>query len=110
MALIHCPECSREVSEAAAACPACGHPISAGGAAVSVLHTPKSRGVYIVLGLLFGLLGVHNFYANRRVQGAMQLLITLALGWLIVGLVVSGLWALIDVIGVELDGDGEPMR
>jgi hypothetical protein len=29
MALIKCPECSNEVSSAAAACPKCGHPIIA---------------------------------------------------------------------------------
>jgi len=27
MALIDCPECSKEVSESAASCPHCGHPI-----------------------------------------------------------------------------------
>jgi hypothetical protein len=30
MALIKCPECGREVSEAAVACPGCGYPIAAG--------------------------------------------------------------------------------
>ena len=29
MALIRCPECSREVSSQAPACPACGYPIQA---------------------------------------------------------------------------------
>jgi TM2 domain-containing membrane protein YozV len=29
MPLMKCPECSREVSSAAAACPGCGHPIAA---------------------------------------------------------------------------------
>ena len=28
MALIHCPECGREVSRAAAACPQCGYPVA----------------------------------------------------------------------------------
>lgn len=28
MALIHCPECDRQVSTQAAACPGCGHPIA----------------------------------------------------------------------------------
>src|SRR6185369_3206241 len=30
MALIACPECSREVSSAAPACPACGFPVASG--------------------------------------------------------------------------------
>ena len=29
MALIHCPECSQEVSDQAAACPHCGYPLQA---------------------------------------------------------------------------------
>jgi len=33
MALIHCPECRREVSDQAAACPGCGHPIKPGALA-----------------------------------------------------------------------------
>ena len=28
MALIHCPECGREISDQAAACPGCGFPLS----------------------------------------------------------------------------------
>ncbi|KQR50267.1 zinc ribbon domain-containing protein [Acidovorax sp. Leaf160] len=32
MALIRCPECSREVSSHAPACPGCGYPIQAGTA------------------------------------------------------------------------------
>lgn len=31
MALIPCPACARQVSEAAVACPNCGHPIAGGG-------------------------------------------------------------------------------
>ena len=27
MALIHCPECGREISDKAAACPGCGYPL-----------------------------------------------------------------------------------
>lgn len=41
MALIKCPECSREVSSAAAACPQCGHPINA--APVAVPWAPPSH-------------------------------------------------------------------
>ena len=32
MALIPCPACARQVSEAAVACPNCGHPIAGGPA------------------------------------------------------------------------------
>ncbi|WP_296173213.1 hypothetical protein [uncultured Brevundimonas sp.] len=35
MALIPCPACARQVSEAAVACPNCGHPIAGGPAGSS---------------------------------------------------------------------------
>ena len=36
MALIHCPECVREVSDQATACPHCGYPLQNRGAASSL--------------------------------------------------------------------------
>lgn len=39
MALIHCPECDREISEKAAACPHCGYPVKPAAAeAYSLTH------------------------------------------------------------------------
>ena len=43
---------------------------------IVVTHA-KSRGVYIILGLFFGCLGIHNFYAGRNGVGVAQLLITI---------------------------------
>lgn len=45
MALIACPACSRQVSEAAVACPGCGHPIAGereGGTFKSALTRPDA--------------------------------------------------------------------
>lgn len=89
MALITCPECQREISDQAAACPLCGFPISGApkdarfDAAPHVVTVRKSRGVYIVLGLLFGLLGIHNFYAGYYALAIVQLLVTVFLWWTI---------------------------
>jgi len=41
MALMRCPECSREVSSHAPACPGCGYPIQS-GAAPSPQHGPNA--------------------------------------------------------------------
>lgn len=69
---------------------------------VVVVTPTKSRGVYIILGLFLGSLGIHNFYAGHYRAGAGQLIITLTLGWIIIGLVLSGLWALSDVCTVTM--------
>jgi TM2 domain-containing membrane protein YozV len=69
---------------------------------------PKcSRVAYILLGLFLGLLGVHNFVAGRSGAGLTQLLITLLTGWLFgVTLVLVGVWVLIEICVVTIDGAG----
>ena len=65
----------------------------------------KSRGVYVLLALLLGGLGIHNFYAGRFGCAIAQLLITLLTGWLIIPLLIVGLWALIEACIVTTDGE-----
>lgn len=72
------------------------------------LDPRKSRGVYIVLALLLGGLGIHNFYAGRFGTAIAQLLITLLTGWLIIPLFIVGVWALIDACAITTDGRGRP--
>jgi TM2 domain-containing membrane protein YozV len=69
----------------------------------------KSRGVFIILGLLFGYLGIHNFYAGYYGRGAIQVVITAVLGWIYVGFVITIVWALIELITVKTDAQGNPM-
>lgn len=68
--------------------------------------TGKSRVVYVLLGLFFGCFGIHNFYATRTKFAVIQLIITVVLGWLIIGVVITGIWALAEVITVTEDGEG----
>lgn len=75
-----------------------------------IVKTTKSRGVYIILGLIFGLLGFHNFYIGRFQRGAFQLLCTVILGWFVVGLVITTVWVLIDLFTVTQDGHGDPLN
>lgn len=76
---------------------------------VLIVRATKSRGVYIILGLFFGLLGIHNFYAGHNGRGAAQLIITLLLGWLFIGVVITFLWSLVEIISETQDGDGQRM-
>ena len=130
MPLIQCPDCSTQVSDQAQACPSCGYPIakkvsgdiarefgvvdytrraSVGPQTIAVVKSAKSRGVYIILGLFLGCLGIHNFYAGYHGRGAAQLIITLLLGWFIIGLVITGLWALIEICSVTEDAAGDKL-
>lgn len=73
---------------------------------VQIVRTAKSRGTYIILGILFGMLGIHNFYAGRYMRGSLQLASTCLLGWFVVGLFITAFWVLIDLFNVTEDGEG----
>ena len=70
MALIQCPECGTEVSEAAAACPKCGHPLKATPAGGVNPRDPVHLigiilGAIILIGLV--LFGVQQPRGSRKV-------------------------------------------
>jgi TM2 domain-containing membrane protein YozV len=126
MALIRCLDCGKEVSTETLACPSCGRPVRSGQAICPphsgtpqsansdhatpvVIRAVKSRGVFIILGLLLGYLGIHNFYAGYYGRGLIQVGITALLGWLYVGFVITIVWALIELITVKTDAQGNAM-
>lgn len=109
-----CWQCQRLVAPTAQVCPTCGAREPARAAAtvppsVVLVQARKSRGLFIVLGLFLGCLGIHNFYAGYYAKGAVQLAITIVLGWVIVGLVITAVWALIEIITVTEDANGQAM-
>lgn len=111
-----CRQCHRLVAPDAEVCPTCETPWPAAPAAaptappgVLIVQARKSRGLFIVLGLFLGCLGFHNFYAGYYAKGAIQLVVTLVLGWVIVGLVITAVWALIEIIVVTTDAQGHAM-
>lgn len=81
MALIHCPECSKKISDKATSCPSCGFPIAMASVENSTtnsksgtLQISKSRGTYIIIGLIFGAIGFHNFYSGHYIQGTIKII------------------------------------
>jgi TM2 domain-containing membrane protein YozV len=68
----------------------------------------KNRMTFIVLGVLLGAFGAHNFYAGYRGKGVAQLLITLiSLGF---ASPMTWIWAVIDVWTVDRDAKGIKFR
>jgi TM2 domain-containing membrane protein YozV len=85
----------------------------------ALVKPAKSRGIFIILGLLFGGTGAHNFYAGHLGVGFVQLLMTFIIAasaiidpgsliWLIFSVLLV-LWVLWDVFSTEKDGDGDPL-
>lgn len=86
------------------------------GAAILEHLGAKSRTVYVVLALLLGGFGIHNFYAGRTGIAITQLLImlfSLATSFLLVPILFMlaiAFWAFLDAICVDRDGTGRKMR
>jgi hypothetical protein len=84
MAMIHCRDCGKKISDRADFCPHCGARAGA-----------ISKGwVALLLAWFLGLFGAHRFYV-RKTGSAITMLI---LSFTIVGLLVTGIWNLIDMI------------
>jgi hypothetical protein len=77
VALIQCPDCSKDVSDIAPSCPNCGRPISAQGsrqvsAAQEVKKTsPLATGCLVVALAVFGLWIVGNFFRGDNSSPAL---------------------------------------
>lgn len=117
-----CPSCTKSIRMDAASCFYCdtvfsgtvrpvhqkpSPPPSAQKPNHQIIKTAKSRGVYIILGLFFGLLGIHNFYAGRFAYGVMQILITAILGWFVIGIFITAIWVIVELFAVTEDGAGD---
>jgi TM2 domain-containing membrane protein YozV len=65
---------------------------------------PKTRVVFVLLGIFLGALGIHNFYAGYVKKGTIQLCVTMLTCFY--GALVSWPWAIIEICVVNKDADG----
>ena len=84
-------------------------PFTSAPASQRRVNAETSRGVFILLGVLLGLFGIHNFYAGYYGKGALQSLITVTLGPIYIGMIITGIWVLIELLTVRHDADGNRM-
>ena len=66
----------------------------------------KSRKVYLLLGILLGAFGGHDFYAGYTTNGFIKLAISLCTCCTLC--IVSSVWAIVDVCNVTEDAEGRP--
>jgi TM2 domain-containing membrane protein YozV len=65
---------------------------------------PKTRVIFVLLGIFLGVFGVHNFYAGYVKKGSIQLCLTLLSCFY--GAVVSWIWAIFEICTVNKDAEG----
>jgi TM2 domain-containing membrane protein YozV len=83
--------------------------VIAGTSTAVVIRPAKSRGVFIILGLFLGLLGIHNFYAGYYRRGVWQIVLTVLLCWTIVVPIGVAIWVIIELCTVTDDADNHPL-
>ena len=125
-----CSNCNTELPDGATFCTQCGAALAAAnGGAQLQQGEGKPRMLYIVLAVLAGALGIHNFYAGRTTVGITQLVATIfsfILFWFVwfLGIIFFPflfisffflfvpfgiwVWAVIEAFTVKVDGKGIP--
>ncbi len=70
--------------------------------------TAKDKTTFLVLGILLGTLGIHNFYAGYTAKGVIQLCLTvLSCGILSIA---TWIWGIVEALTVDRDARGVPFR
>lgn len=92
-----CQKCGKELPDEAKFCQYCGWQNQ--GTPLKK-REQKSQFIAIVLCLFTGLIGIHDFYLGRNGQGVLKLIIAILLGWCYIGLIINGIWCIIDFIGI----------
>jgi len=65
---------------------------------------PKTRVLFVLLGIFLGSIGVHNFYAGYTKKGAIQLCLTLLTCFY--GAALSWPWAIVEICVINKDAEG----
>ena len=115
-----CPMCGEEILAVAKKCRYCGEYLDNSNQPVQ----KKSRAVFILLGLFFGGLGIHNFYIGRTSTGLWEALIGVIgagifgvcifngipynLGSLMLGTLT--IWILWEIFTTTQDAAGNPLK
>jgi TM2 domain-containing membrane protein YozV len=65
---------------------------------------PKTRVLFVLLGIFLGSIGAHNFYAGYTKKGAIQLCLTLLTCFY--GAAISWPWAIVEICVINKDAEG----
>ncbi len=119
---MYCNNCGSEMANDAKFCPVCGRPVQQSGPRQETHNVyqgyvqntpyaapPKSRLLAGILALLFGGIGVHNFYLGNTTRGVIQIVVSLVTCGL------GSIWGFVEGIlilcrQINVDGYGNPLK
>ena len=88
--MIFCYECGKKISDAAKLCPCCGAPSKK----ETQNSDDKKAWVALILAWFLGIFGAHRFYVGKTGSAIAMLILSLT----IIGLIITGIWLLVDMI------------
>ncbi len=92
-----CQKCGAEILKDAEICPQCG----CRQADANSVNGVNTRWLTTLLLCIFiGAFGAHRFYVGKTNTAVAMLLVSLLLGWTGVGFLVTGIWALVDLVQI----------
>lgn len=108
-----CSNCGKELMEGADVCTNCGKFVNVTTDNNNNMSGNKSKLAAALLAFFLGGLGIHNFYLGYTGKGIAQLLLSVV-GWIIIiGPIISGIWAFVEFIliiaGSLNDSDGNKL-
>lgn len=105
---MYCKNCGKELADDAIICPECGSPTKN-----SPTGKEKNKVIAGLLALFLGTLGLHNFYLGYTTKGVVQLLLTILGSCILVGPIITCIWAFIEGImifaGKIKDSEGKEL-
>lgn len=109
-----CSHCGAKLEDEAYVCVKCGVKVH-NDEEKKVNIEGKSKLCAGLLGIFLGTLGIHNFYLGYTNKGVTQLLLSTVGACLIIGPVISGIWALVEAIqiftgAISVDANGVPLK
>ncbi len=106
----YCQNCGATTTEGQVVCLNCGFSLQAKDSCEE-----SERNMYIAAALAFflGYIGIHDFYLGYTKRGVIKIVLTVVLAIIVVGPVISSIWAFVDFIkilaGSMTDSDGKKL-
>lgn len=102
-----CPNCGTETIAGVPVPPAASDPVAPRPATYAPPRDRKEKSIALILCFFLGCFGVHKLYLKEQKEGCVMLVIGLFGLFLLIPLLVTGIWSLINLIQLLTMGSEE---